>query len=401
MRTIQANSRRRSWLSTVLLTLLAIVLGGGGTVAALAFFKMIDPAKLAFWRKPEPIPADWVAIPRCIRPIPAYTRVTRDYLINPNTGTWFVNYLPPEKVPKGVLTDISKIRGRVTAYAVEASLYFKEDDFLPEGSLPGIAGGTPPGKRAYTLDASKLKGASDLNRDDHVDLLASIPVDMPGAGNSGRMGMVAMTPKATLLPKRCFVRPLVQDGVVVSPVHVRNMPTTSNSLTQGANSHMMPMQEIVIAVEPGEVGLLAEALDLKYEITCAVHSGQPSPAAAPSPTPRPSAGGGWQALAAFGKALFGADHATALRKTDSTTHKVTAASHTSETPVKDRVAMDITPGLDPFAEISGLEVMIGRERQFMLFTGPNGSPVPSLQSDESAAGGGGVVPAGAVEESKE
>ena len=110
----------------------------------------------------------------------------------------------------------------------------------------------------------------------------------------------------------------------------------------------------------------------------------------------------WMAvLAAFGKSLFGADHATTLRKTDLATHKATVASHTSNTSAKDHLAADITPGLDPFAEISGLEVMIGRERQFMLFTGPNGSPVPSPPGDESAAAGPAVVPAGAVEESKE
>ena len=46
--------------------LLAIVLGGAGTVAALAWLKVIDPAKLAFWRSKENIiPADWIAIPMC------------------------------------------------------------------------------------------------------------------------------------------------------------------------------------------------------------------------------------------------------------------------------------------------------------------------------------------------
>ena len=39
----------------------------------------------------------------------------------------------------------------------------------------------------------------------------------------------------------------------------------------------MPVQEIVIAVEPQEVAPLAEAMDLKYEITCVARSGRPRP----------------------------------------------------------------------------------------------------------------------------
>ena len=41
----------------MLLTLLAVVVGGAGTVAALALLRVIEPEKLAFWReKLKPIP---------------------------------------------------------------------------------------------------------------------------------------------------------------------------------------------------------------------------------------------------------------------------------------------------------------------------------------------------------
>ena len=50
MRPIKPNTRRRSLWHTVLLAIVAIVIGGAGTVAALAGLKVIDPAKLAFWR---------------------------------------------------------------------------------------------------------------------------------------------------------------------------------------------------------------------------------------------------------------------------------------------------------------------------------------------------------------
>ena len=50
--------------------------------------------------------------------------------------------------------------------------------------------------------------------------------------------------------------------------------------------------------------------------------------------------------------------------------------------------MDITPGLDPMARHGIMEVMIGGQRQFMLFTGPGNSPVVAGQDDGSAKAGG-------------
>ncbi len=57
MRAIKPNTRRRSMWRTGLLALAAIIVGGAGTVAALAFFRVVEPERLAFWRakeKPDP-----------------------------------------------------------------------------------------------------------------------------------------------------------------------------------------------------------------------------------------------------------------------------------------------------------------------------------------------------------
>jgi hypothetical protein len=70
-------------------------------------------------------------------------------------------------------------------------------------------------------------------------------------------------------------------------------------------------------------------------------------------------------------------------------------------PAKNQVAMDITPGLNPMAAISIMEVMIGPQRQFMLFTGPGNSPVVATQDGGSSTNGSGVAPTGAVEENKQ
>jgi hypothetical protein len=403
MRAIKPNNRRRSLWSKVLLGFSALVIGGVGTVAALGALKVIDLQRLAFWRKPQPIPADWIAIPICAKPIPAYTAVTRDYLLSPMTGDWLMDHQPPEKVQalvkKGVITDIEKIRGRVTAREHGALFYFSENDFLPAGTRPGVVGGTPAGKRAITLDAGKLKGVHDLKEGDHLDLLASVPVDMPGAGRSGgRSGAnVVVAPDRLWLPKRSSVSTLVQDGVVVTPVRVRNAPVNS---TQGGSVRTTPVQEIVIAVDPEEVAPLAEAMDLKYEITCVARSGRPLAVAAS--VPNQSSGGLFPVLAALVKAV----------QTDglaSGSEKAKHAPDGAETASRSKIVAaggkqgpsDITPGFDPMAHTRYTEVMIGAQRQYVVFAGPGSSPVVALQEAGAAKAEPEVRPATATEETKQ
>ena len=329
--------------------------------------------------------------------------------MNPQTSQLLLAWRPPGAVQKGVITDPARILFRVTAREKEALYPFTESDFLPDGTSPGVAGGTPAGKLAITLDASKLKGVVyDLKEGDHVVLQASIAVDMPGAGHSsgGRFGTnVVATPDMTLLPKRSLVRTLVEDGVVVTPARTRKMPISSSSLMGGTSTHTMPVQEIVLAVDPEEVAPLAEAMDLKYEITCMVRSGRPSPV--PSPAAHSSTGGESQTgvsqvLAALTNAFLGSHSATDHGKAklaSSGTKNVDRAK--AETPARSRVATKLTPGLDPMAQTRFMEVMVGSQRQFVLFTGPGKSPVVAMQDDGSARAGSGVVPAGAVEESKQ
>lgn len=379
MRAIKPNAGRWSPWQAVLLSGLAVVLGGAGTVAALAYLKVIDPAKLAFWRNGRSHPDGWIAVPISPRPIPAYTRVTGHYLTDPKTGELAVVYMPPQAIPKDAILNILKIRDRVLAQDKPALYYFKESDFLPEGSRPGIAGGTPEGKRAITLDASKLKGVHDLAAGDHVDLLASVEVDMPGAGRSttGRVATTILaTPNTTLVPKRSVVRPLVQDGVVVMPVRTRAVPISSSSLTQGTTTRTVPVQEIVVAVAPEEVAPLAEALDLNYEITCVVRSGRPMSQAQSAGRSAPAS----QAASPLGE----------------------TRGNNGDTAIQAGVTRDLTPGLDPLSETRFMEFMVGGQRQFVLFTGPGNSPVVAWQEQGgSANAGSGVVAAGDTQEGRQ
>ena len=63
--------------------------------------------------------------------------------------------------------------------------------------------------------------------------------------------------------------------------------------------------------------------------------------------------------------------------------------------------MDMTPGLNPMAQVRFMEVMVGAQRQFVLFSGPGNSPVVAMQDDGSARASSGSVSASAVETSKQ
>ncbi len=355
MRPIRPNTRHRSPWRTVLLAIAALAVGGAGTVAALAYFNVIDAAKLAFWRSNRASHKGLIPVPVAARSINAFAEITGYDLTDPKTGELAMVYMPPRAVPKGTILDVSKIRGRVAAHAIGAMYNFTEDAFLPEGTHPGVVGGTPEGKRAITLDAGKIHGVHDLKMGDHFDLFVSIPVDMPGAGRSsaGQSGMsVVAAPDVALQKKQCIVRPLVQDGVVVIPVRIRGVPIGSSAAAPGKATRTKPVEEIVLAVEPIEAERSAQAINLKYEITCAARSGRPTkhtlPAAQSSKDDPPA-----------GRAGRG--------RAD-----------------KDQAASDILPDLDPFANIRYLEIMIGAQRQFVLFNGPGNSPVVAFQDGNPA-----------------
>jgi len=326
------------------------LVGGVGTVAALGALKVIDLRQLAFWSKPKTYPSDWLEIPICVKSVPPYTAVSREHVdwlhVAPEDG--------PKYAAKGIMLKFADVRGRVTARQHLAGFGFTEGDFLPKGSSAGIAGGTPSGKEAITLDvaACKLQGVHDLREGDHIDLLASIPVEMPGIGHTtSHPGInVVSTPDQALLPKQGLVRTLVNDGVVVKPVTLRNKPISSNSLTQGTMTRTVPVEEIVIAVEAMEAKKLSQAIGLQYDITCLIHSGRPEP---------PSIG-----------------------------PKVVAE--------KSKVS-DSNADLNPFAGTRSVEVMVGDKRQQVVFYGQGGSPQVTQQDEGRDPGANGGTPANKAE----
>ncbi|HUG94099.1 MAG TPA: SAF domain-containing protein [Planctomycetaceae bacterium] len=302
----------------VLITLAAIVFGVAGTVGALVASGQLD---LPFLTKDEGLR---IALPANARPIEAYSPVRREDFIHPETGQLHALRLRPEQVvglglmgtgpgseeisgrvervlddggrPVFVLGDgaqvpldrartlggaflhVTDIIGRVVGKDKAPNYGFKEDGLLPPGTRPGIAGGTPPGMRALTLEADLLSGAAELQAGDRVDLIANVPVAQ----------LVALEQSASRLPGAALVasssrgrqsdqteaRAVALDALVVVPVKTRQKPTTTSSLTQGRRVQTVPVQEIVIAVHADDVPAVNEALGLGVKISCVAHSGR-------------------------------------------------------------------------------------------------------------------------------
>lgn len=247
-----------------------------------------------------------VRIPINAQPIPAYSRVDRRQLLNPSKGGLMYQQVPPEasvgmsivgideagshieslvesvknvddnvvfvveggaEVQQqktfslgGAIMDINAILGRVVKADKRAGLGFTENTFFPKGTPEGLAGATPRGMRAITLDATRLTGVHSLGAGDQIDLLASIPIseDPEGGMNPGSE-----------------VELLAQNAKVLRPVYVRNEVTSSASLMNGSTTQNVPKYEVAIAVAADDVIPLQNALNQKLSITCIAHSMQP------------------------------------------------------------------------------------------------------------------------------
>ena len=133
------------------------------------------------------------------RPIPAYSRVSRDDLFDPARRVFAYVDLEEEFVEENeVLRGTSAIVGRVLKRNKRSGFVFTEDDFLPKGTRPGLVGGIPAGMRAMRIErprrARRVLWCADrgllLDRVARQDRLAQrVPLPLSSALSS-------MTPSA-------------------------------------------------------------------------------------------------------------------------------------------------------------------------------------------------------------
>ena len=220
----------------------------------------------------------YVRVPLSAVAIPAYEAVGRVHLFVPGRGELAYMDVEEELVEAaGILKSITEITGRVMAASKKPGYAFRESDFLPVGTRPGLSAGVPAGKRALRIEVDKVRGIVGLQQGDRFDMVAAMTLkDAPAPDfvglyknlAGGQAGPAAAKPRAE-------ARVLVQNGVVVTALETRQIPTSTSSLTQGRTTKTLPVQEMVIALDPDEVAPLLEALSLSAEITCVARSGRP------------------------------------------------------------------------------------------------------------------------------
>ena len=293
------NSPRRSRLPRVLI-------GGFGLVALLVAGVVgtlwISGVPLnPFAQSAETEDPFMVRIPINSQPIPAYTRVERAQLLNPAKGGLMFQKIPPDAVVGmaivgvdnagshveskvesvkneddtvvfvvtggaevrqsrtftlgGAMLNVNAIIGRVVKKDKRVGLGFTENTFFPKGTPEGLAGATPKGMRAITLDATKLTGVHSLGTGDQIDLLANVPSD--GDDGASEVELIAQTAK------------------VLRPVYVRNEVSSSATLLQGNQVKNDPKYEVAIAVNADDVIRLQNAINRELSITCIAHSMKP------------------------------------------------------------------------------------------------------------------------------
>ncbi len=305
MRTYQPHRRRTDWTSWLFGAVTLILLLGAGIVGTLWLLGVnLNP-----FAKPPGEDPFMVRIPINARPIPAYSRVEREHMMHPSSGAIVYQRVPPtaavgmsivgvdaagshvesrvDAVKRdgdevifvvtggaevrhsqtfelgGAMMNVSAIIGRVVKRDKRAGMGFREDTFFPQGTPEGLAGATPTGMRAITLDATKLTGVHALGAGDRIDLMASVSAD--GGGKESSRGDTSHEPTM-----------LAQNAIVLKPVYVRNEAAKSASLTQGTRIQNVPKYEVAIAVDPDDVIPLQNALNRALAITCITHSMKPA-----------------------------------------------------------------------------------------------------------------------------
>ncbi len=267
----RARARGSSRWVVVVLVCLFIPFAAAGTVGTLWAFGKVDP--IAWFSRRDQLPPGFVPVLASGTIIPAYTKITRDHLLDPKTGKFAFVPVPEGEIPKEAILSPNEVMGRVLNHDKPQSYLFTERDFFPKGTRAGLAGAIPPGKVSLTLERTKIQGIFGLQQQDRIDLTATVPVEAPkGSGNLSK-GLMQQTQIAQM-EKLARVRVLAKNAVIIEFTK-HDKSVVSRTLSQGTFSKKVPVEEVVIAVDPEEVAPIQEALSTDVAISCVVRSGQP------------------------------------------------------------------------------------------------------------------------------
>ncbi|MEM7409305.1 MAG: hypothetical protein AAF430_03605 [Myxococcota bacterium] len=204
-------------------------------------------------------PPGTVAVPVAGRPVAAYQALELEDLLDPRTSKLSVVHLPEESILPETVTEARDLLGRVLARDKQPGRVFRNPDFLPEGTRPGLVAGIPAGKVALRIEARKVTGSVGLRRGDRFDLVATWRRDANAVGSIPGSATGA----------RADVDLVAENAAVVTPLSERQLPAGAGG-RPGAT-----LEEMVIAVNPDEIARVTEALELATRVDCVPRSGRP------------------------------------------------------------------------------------------------------------------------------
>jgi len=309
----------------ILLVLAIAVLFIGGGIAASLWAAGVPMEKIAFWRTEQKRVAS-ISLPMNWQPISAYAKVARKDLIDPRTGQipsidipltslagmpatisgpdgQLIDQLIQKAEPTdsgivlqlkdgtiitqlqlvkvgGAFTQATDIIGRVVKSDKSPGFAFAENNFFERGTPSGLAGATPPGMRAMTLQADQLAGVHRISMGEQIDLVANIPLQklnrferstgsrLPGAE------LIVDPTSARSEDTETTARLVARQAVVLTPVVKRVSTETSASLSQGKRLLSVPVEEVVLAVAAEDVSAVTAALELGATVNVLVRSGR-------------------------------------------------------------------------------------------------------------------------------
>lgn len=172
-----------------------------------------------------------------------------------------VVHVPEDNVREDWILKWSDIEGRVMAHAKSKDKAFKETDFLPKGTRPGVASLVPPGMRMVTIPKDRVVGLEALHYQDRFDLVAHREID------EKRIDEAQKTVQG--LSKDTWLEIESLRGATHRKMVARDamrLPALQSGETGGK-------QPIAVAVAAAEVAELLHALEADDRLFCVVYSG--------------------------------------------------------------------------------------------------------------------------------
>lgn len=278
-----AQYRRRRGMSPVLIFVLlfVVIIGTVATLYATGEISLSFLTAQPTDNEPNQIDTrGMVLVPVSAVLVEPYEKISLNHLLDRTTGSPKSVRMPANSIGDRVIVDISQIVGRVVKVQVPPGYPFHEGLFLPKGTRSGVTGGIPPGKRGMTVQADQVQGFFGLKAGDRFDLAAAAPIEASpedlgdGLQVEGSLKKhLELEARMNNLDKQANVRMIVQNGMVVTPVRGREEEYTAHSAIGGSRNKKKEVQELMIAVDPGEVALLMEAIAVGMTITCIPRSG--------------------------------------------------------------------------------------------------------------------------------